>query len=84
MTQDEQKYYDLYFDLFNHEGWKIFEKALTDNLDNLKNKVFTLKESEFEYNKGYAVCLANVARFKDLVTFEYEAKKKEESDNDSL
>lgn len=77
MTQEEEKLYEHYFDMFGSEGWKLFEKALNDNLENLKGKVFFLKESEFEYNKGYAVCLANITRFKELITFEYEEKKKE-------
>jgi len=32
LTKEDEKYYELYFDLFLHQGWKQFISDLNDSL----------------------------------------------------
>jgi hypothetical protein len=66
MTQDEQKYFDNFFDLFNTEGWKQFQEELKargeyHNISRIKNT------EELYFAKGELSVLDLVLNFEPYI-----------------
>ena len=62
MSPEEQKYYETYFDLFLHPGWKQFVEEINDILDN--HRIEDIKnESHLAFVKGEREALFRVRRF---------------------
>lgn len=62
MSPEEQKYYETYFDLFLHPGWKQFVEEINDilghhRIEDIKN------ESHLAFVKGEREALFRVRRF---------------------
>lgn len=62
MTKDEEKYYETYFDLFLHPGWKQFIEEISDILDS--HRIEDIRdEQNLAYVKGERHALHRVSRF---------------------
>ncbi len=62
MSPEEQKYYETYFDLFLHPGWKQFVEEINDILSN--HRIEDIKnESHLAFVKGEREALFRVRRF---------------------
>lgn len=62
LSPEEEKYYENYFDLFSHPGWKQLVSEAQDLLDS-----FSIEEIKNEldlfYVKGQRTSLLNLVRF---------------------
>lgn len=47
LTQEQEKYYDTYLDLFNSVGWKQYIKDHVSAYEELKNKAFNGDQENF-------------------------------------
>lgn len=62
MTPEEEKYYETYFDLFLHDGWKQFIEEITAILDS--HRIEDIRdETQLAYIKGERAALHKVTRF---------------------
>lgn len=80
MTKDEEKYYETYFDLFLHPGWKQFIDEISDILDS--HRIEDIRdETNLAYVKGERSALHRVSRFAGGIKRTYDILS--EKDNDS-
>jgi hypothetical protein len=66
MTQDEQRYFDNFFDLFNTEGWKQFHEELS-----ARAKYYSISKvkntEELYFAKGELSVLEMVLNFESYI-----------------
>lgn len=71
MSPEEQQYYDNYFDLFMHPGWRQFVEDSQESLD--IHRIEDIKsEKELFYVQGQRSVLQNTIRFEDGITNTFE------------
>lgn len=71
MTQEDEKYYELYFDLFVHPGWEQFTNEIKDILDSYKIEDIK-NETNLAFIKGERSTLRRVVQFADSIKRAYE------------
>lgn len=64
IDKETQEYYDLFFDLFTHPGWKQYVKEAGEYLEELDTLSNYNTANDFFYNKG------RVSELKSTVSFE--------------
>ena len=71
MSPEESEYYDNYFDLFMHPGWKQFVEDSQESLDS--QRIEDLKtEKDLFYAQGQRSVLLNTVRFEDGIKNAFE------------
>ena len=71
MSPEESEYYDNYFDLFMHPGWKQFVEDSQESLDS--QRIEDLKtEKDLFYVQGQRSVLLNTVRFADGIKNAFE------------
>lgn len=71
MSPEESEYYDNYFDLFMHPGWKQFVEDSQEILDS--QRIEDLKtEKDLFYVQGQRSVLLNTVRFEDGIKNAFE------------
>lgn len=71
MTQEEEKYYETYFDLFASDGWKQFISEIKEILQS--HRIEDIKdEKHLSYVKGQREAYHRVARFGGSIKNAYE------------
>ena len=71
MSPEESEYYDNYFDLFMHPGWKQFVEDSQEFLDS--QRIEDLKtEKDLFYVQGQRSVLLNTVRFEDGIKNAFE------------
>ncbi len=71
MSPEESEYYDNYFDLFMHPGWKQFVEDSQESLDS--QRIEDLKtEKDLFYVQGQRSVLLNTVRFEDGIKNAFE------------
>lgn len=81
MTPEESKNFDILFDLFSHEGWKIFQNELRVNHDALRYNLVDSAPDTFSINAGYIKGLAYSLAFEDMARNEYRNRLEAEIDS---
>lgn len=62
MSPEDEKYYETYFDLFLHPGWKQFVEESQELLDS--HSIEDIKDDiDLAYLKGQRCSLLNITRF---------------------
>ena len=78
MDKELQEYYDNYFSLFQHAGWKQLMEDLEDTTESFD--VLKLKDAkELHYAQGQLNILNTLLNWKDSMSNAYENIKQEES-----
>lgn len=76
MTQEEEKYYDLYFDLFATDGWKQFVEEINTILDS--HRIEDIKdERHLAFIKGERDALFRLRRFETGIRSAYDMLTKD-------
>jgi len=71
LSPEESEYYDNYFDLFMHPGWKQFVEDSQESLDS--QRIEDLKtEKDLFYVQGQRSVLLNTVRFEDGIKNAFE------------
>lgn len=71
MSPEDQKYYETYFDLFIHPGWKQFQEEIQDILN--KYRIEEIKdERHLAFVKGERDALFRIRRFESAMKRAYE------------
>lgn len=71
MTKEDEKYYESYFDLFIHPGWKQLITDLTDSLDSYR--IEDIKdESSLHTVKGERTILYRLINFEASIKETYD------------
>tara|TARA_X000001316_G_C921685_1_gene36218 strand:+ start:2442 stop:2672 length:231 start_codon:yes stop_codon:yes gene_type:complete len=71
LSPEESEYYDNYFDLFMHPGWKQFVEDSQEILDS--QRIEDLKtEKDLFYVQGQRSVLLNTVRFEDGIKNAFE------------
>jgi len=70
MTQEDEKYYENYFDLFSTEGWKQFEQELEGAISGYHIEGLNT-EQELFFAKGERSTLFRIRNFKDTIEAAY-------------
>ena len=71
MTQEDQKYYDEYFELFTQNGWKQFITEITDILNGHRIEDVKTTEDLF-YLQGQRSILHRLNNFATEIETSYE------------
>jgi len=80
LSPEDEKYYETYFDLFIHPGWKQFVEEIEDILN--AYRIEDIKdEKNLAYVKGERAALMRVKRFAGGIKRAYEINT--ETVNDS-
>jgi hypothetical protein len=71
LSPEDQKYYETYFDLFIHPGWKQFQEEIQDILN--KYRIEEIKdERHLAFVKGERDALFRIRRFESAMKRAYE------------
>jgi len=74
LSPEDQKYYETYFDLFIHPGWKQFQEEIQDILD--KYRIEDIKdERHLAFIKGERDAFFRVTRFENSMKHAYEVNQ---------
>ena len=85
LTQEQEKYYDTYLDLFNSTGWKQYIKDHVSAYEELKNKAFNGDQENFFFIKGQINMLGKTLGFENSIRTMYEDLIQQEQEHvDSL
>lgn len=75
MTQDEERYFESYFDLFSTQGWKQFIEDM-DGIQETLNDILSIKDSDdYLVRKGQAQIVNRILGFEDAIKFAYKEQK---------
>ena len=77
MTQEEEKYYDLYFGLFSTDGWKQFVEETKDILNSYRIEDIR-DEKQLAYVKGERSSLLRIVNFEGGINNSYNMIKERE------
>ena len=78
MSPEEEKYYEVYLDLFLHKGWEQFENELEEILSNYR--IEDIKdEKHLAFVKGERDAFFRMRRFANGIKYAYE--RMQEQDN---
>jgi hypothetical protein len=71
LSPEDEKYYETYFDLFIHPGWKQFQEELQDILD--KHRIEDIKdEKHLSFVKGERDAFFRMLLFENAMKRAYE------------
>jgi hypothetical protein len=70
LTPEEEKYYETYFDVFLHDGWKQFVEEIQEILDGYRIEDIR-DEKQLAYVKGERSALLRVVNFADAMKNSY-------------
>lgn len=74
MSPEDQKYYETYFDLFIHPGWKQFQEEIQDILN--KYRIEDIKDDRhLAFIKGERDAFFRVLRFENSMKRAYEVNQ---------
>jgi len=76
MTQEEEKYYDNYFDLFITDGWKQLVEDSKKELELFRIRDIP-DEKTLYITQGKLHVLENITNLEDLIRNSYESLKDE-------
>jgi hypothetical protein len=72
LTKEEEQYYELYFDLFSHDGWKQFITEIQDSMD--VYRIEDIKsESDLKTVQGNLQILQRIVSFEDAMRNAYDS-----------
>lgn len=77
MTPEALKDLESMLDLFNHEGWKVFQNEVKVNHDTLIYSLANCETSEFPERKGYIKGLAYVLALESMARNAYQNEMEE-------
>jgi pyruvate dehydrogenase complex dehydrogenase (E1) component len=80
-TKADEKYYEVFLDLFTTDGWKQLRDELVQN-HTVLNRVTGVKTEEVDYVKGQLNILTNLINLEDSTRFALEqmAENTDETD----
>jgi hypothetical protein len=71
LTREEEKYYETYFDLFLHDGWKQLINEITESIDTYN--VSSIKDVEdLHRSQGELKILKRIASFETGIRNAYD------------
>ena len=88
MKKEQQDYYDKYFDLFAHPGWKQLQEELKEALSIIERTALYSKtdEKDFNFVRGEAFKLKQLINFEEITELSYkrivEGEKLDQDDAD--
>lgn len=71
MTQEDEKYYETYFDLFVHPGWEQFNKEIKEILNGYRIEDIR-DEKNLAYVKGERAAFNRIVQFAGAIKRAYE------------
>jgi heme oxygenase len=75
MTQDEERYFEAYFDLFASQGWKQFIEDM-DGLEESINDLASINDAEnFHLRKGQLQIVRRILGFESAIKTAYQDQK---------
>ena len=78
MTQDEERYFEAYFDLFSSQGWKQFIEDM-DGLDDTINDLASINDADnFFLRKGQLQIVRRILGFESAIKNAYQDNKENE------
>ena len=79
MTQEEEKYYETYFDLFASDGWKQFVNEITEIHDGYEIEHIK-DDKDLNRIKGERAILFRMMRFETSIKSTYDLIKEKSDD----
>lgn len=71
MDKELEQYYESYFDLFNHPGWKQFIEDMEANHEAINNLSTIASSEEFWHKKGQTQLLQRIINLPILMNETY-------------
>lgn len=85
MSPEDQKYYDIYEDLFASDGWKQFIEDIEKLTDIEKDKIWRYSDSENQLiTTGQVRALSSILYFQTTIENNYKQLEEEETFDASL
>jgi thiaminase len=77
LTQEEEKYYEHYFDIFSTDGWKQFVEEIKEILE--AHRIEDIKdEKQLAYTKGERAAFHKVVHFEPAIRNAYDLIRERE------
>ena len=76
MDKETEEYYNRYFDLFTHDGWKQLVEELKQNASIINSVENTKDEEDLYIRKGQLKVLAYLLNFQSNLEHSFEELKK--------
>lgn len=71
MTPNDEVYYNNYFDLFNHEGWKQLLEELTINGSSINSIVPVKDVEDLFFRKGQLNIVSSILNLQNTIEASY-------------
>lgn len=82
MDKETERALEDFNEMFNSDGWKRLIESLGEELDALKDYVFSLKDNnEFHYNRGKHDVIKRILQFEDYVEKTRELLEEDEEED---
>jgi hypothetical protein len=78
MTPELETYFDNYFELFNHEGFKQLVQEISTNAQQLADIQSVKNEEELFYRKGQVAALATIINLQATIEASRDQEEEEE------
>jgi hypothetical protein len=80
MDKSTQEYFETYFDLFSHQGWKTFVAEIVENRERVNSVETTTDANDLFFRKGQLNVLNTIINFEQALELAFQSN--DETSND--